>query len=76
MCGIAGIYGHDSKSADNLLTEMLDQMVHRGPDGEGTFVNSHIALGVRRIAIVEREHGHQPLYNERVDVAVVFNGDI
>lgn len=75
MCGIAGI--RDERGADEgLVRAMTERLRHRGPDGEGFFSDDGVALGMRRLAIIDPEHGHQPLYNERRDIAVVFNGEL
>src|SRR4051794_32476767 len=76
MCGIAGIYSPGEAVSPELVREMVGQMVHRGPDGDGYHEEPELALGMRRLAIIDPEHGHQPLYNERRDIAVVFNGEI
>jgi asparagine synthase (glutamine-hydrolysing) len=55
---------------------MCASLVHRGPDDEGSFVGPEIALGMRRLSIIDVEGGHQPIYNEDRSVVVVFNGEI
>jgi asparagine synthase (glutamine-hydrolysing) len=55
---------------------MTARLAHRGPDGEGYRSNDRVALGMRRLAIIDPECGHQPLLNEAEDVIVVFNGEI
>ncbi len=72
MCGIAGFTGCDR----DLLTRMLDSMVHRGPDGFGVEVNQHISMGMRRLAIVDIDGGNQPLYSEDRGLALINNGEI
>ena len=76
MCGIAGIYAPGGEVAEELLRAMTAAVVHRGPDGEGHHLEPGIGLGMRRLAIIDPAHGHQPLYNEERDVVVVFNGEI
>ncbi len=76
VCGIAGIHSPSGEPSRELLAAMVAAQEHRGPDGEGRYHGSEIALGVRRLAIVDLEHGDQPLYDERRTVAVVFNGEI
>lgn len=71
MCGIAGFSGADPE----LLDRMLDSILHRGPDGSGTEVNDRWSLGMRRLAIVDPEQGHQPIYGDS-GVCLVFNGEI
>jgi asparagine synthase (glutamine-hydrolysing) len=76
VCGIAGIHAPGAEVAPDLLSAMTETMYHRGPDGEGHHLEPGIALGMRRLAIIDPEHGNQPLYNEAGDVVVVFNGEI
>jgi asparagine synthase (glutamine-hydrolysing) len=55
---------------------MMEPMHHRGPDDEGLFVDDSVALGMRRLSIIDLAGGHQPVFNEDRTVAVVFNGEI
>ena len=54
---------------------MLDTIVHRGPDDSGTYVNNRLAMGMRRLSIIDVDGGHQPIRNESGDVVIVFNGE-
>jgi asparagine synthase (glutamine-hydrolysing) len=76
MCGIAGIYEGPAAVDPTIVRAMVSELLHRGPDGEGFYLDDGIALGMCRLAIIDVEHGHQPLMNERGDVVVVFNGEI
>ena len=78
MCGIAGWLASDPRAPVERTTveRMLATLVHRGPDGEGVFTEPGIGLGTRRLAIVDLEHGAQPLANEDGSVVVVCNGEI
>jgi len=76
MCGYVGFTNTIGESAPEVLTAMMDKIVHRGPDSHGQFVNDDIALGFRRLSIIDLEAGHQPLYNEDNTLAMVFNGEI
>lgn len=78
MCGIAGIFNTRSKSEidSNLLERMRDALVHRGPDGAGSFVDPGVGLGHRRLSIIDVSAGQQPLFNEDHSVVVVYNGEI
>ncbi len=77
MCGICGTWGESSPAAgDRRLGTMLDTIVHRGPDGEGRLVRTGVALGMRRLAIIDLAGGDQPIHNEDGSVGVVFNGEI
>jgi len=73
MCGIAGQLGSPDTQ---LLKSMLNSIRHRGPDDEGIFSDDLVALGARRLAIVDIEHGNQPMHNEEETVWVIFNGEI
>jgi asparagine synthase (glutamine-hydrolysing) len=81
MCGIAGFfYSKDTiqnrQAALAQVQEMTDAIAHRGPDGEGHFIGSHVSFGHRRLAIIDLHSGQQPLFNEDREVCVVFNGEI
>lgn len=77
MCGIAGILhrGH-TPDAPARVKRMADSIPHRGPDDEGFWCDGDVALGFRRLSIVDLETGHQPMSNEDGSVWVVFNGEI
>ncbi|HMP90921.1 MAG TPA: asparagine synthase (glutamine-hydrolyzing) [Kiritimatiellia bacterium] len=76
MCGIAGIVSYNSSPDSALLDCMLKAMVHRGPDDEGCLVEGPVAMGMRRLSIIDLAGGHQPISNEDRAVSVVFNGEI
>src|SRR5208283_4863036 len=77
MCGICGIIGStEPEPTQNVIRQMLGQMHHRGPDDEGIFVDESVALGMRRLSIIDLGGGHQPVFNEDRTVVVVFNGEI
>jgi asparagine synthase (glutamine-hydrolysing) len=81
MCGITGWANLNSRTsppegAEELLHAMCERMVHRGPDSEGLMVASGVALGMRRLAIIDLVTGEQPVYNEDRSVAVILNGEI
>jgi asparagine synthase (glutamine-hydrolysing) len=73
MCGIAGILTPGSKSA---IKEMTQALVHRGPDGSGYYEDGQVALGHRRLSIIDLEGGRQPISNERGDIVLICNGEI
>jgi asparagine synthase (glutamine-hydrolysing) len=58
------------------IHSMTDRLRHRGPDGGGVFTDAHAALGHRRLAIIDRAGGHQPMENEDGSVWIVFNGEV
>ena len=83
MCGIAGFvessrttspFGPDRSRA--LVHRMCDVIRHRGPDDEGVWVDEGVALGMRRLSIIDLSTGHQPIHNEDRTVWIVFNGEI
>ena len=77
MCGICGVIGStDPEPTQSVVRQMLGQMHHRGPDDEGIFVDDSVALGMRRLSIIDLCGGHQPVFNEDRTVVVVFNGEI
>ena len=75
MCGIVGIISKEEKK-DVLIKKMADRIKHRGPDGEGYYVDKMVALGHRRLAIIDISAGAQPMFNESDNIVVVFNGEI
>ena len=81
MCGITGWANLNSHTpppdgAQELLHAMCERMVHRGPDSEGLFVTTGVALGMRRLAIIDLVTGEQPAFNEDKSIAVILNGEI
>ena len=78
MCGIAGIVHFDTtKPVDRpLLEKMTDVLSHRGPDGRGFYVDGHIGLGHRRLAIIDLTTGDQPKLSADENLVIVFNGEI
>ena len=75
MCGIAGFIS-PARADAAALAPMLVRIAHRGPDGQGTFVEGPAALGHCRLAIIDLQGGAQPLYSEDKNFVVVFNGEI
>ncbi len=78
MCGIAGYVNVDpSQPADpEVVRSMTGSLVHRGPDDEGFHVQGGVALGMRRLAIIDLQTGRQPIANEDGSVWIVFNGEV
>lgn len=79
MCGIAGFINFGGLSADDArprVRRMTDAIRHRGPDADGHFVDSHAALGHRRLAIIDLSTGDQPMAAADGQVQIVFNGEI
>lgn len=76
MCGFTGFVG-EVGDREQVLMNMMDTIVHRGPDSEGKFVDDVAALGFRRLSIIDLSAvGDQPLYNEDRSMVLVFNGEI
>ncbi|MFA6321116.1 MAG: asparagine synthase (glutamine-hydrolyzing) [Candidatus Omnitrophota bacterium] len=78
MCGICG-YTHFDKSrhaSEAILNSMMDAIVHRGPDDKGVYVKGSVALGHRRLSIIDLETGHQPISNTDGSIVIVYNGEV
>ena len=78
MCGICGIAlpdGSGRRLDRELLTRMRDELLHRGPDGEGLFLDRGIGLGHRRLSIVDVAHGAQPMAGADGALQIVYNGE-
>ncbi len=78
MCGIAGVIHRDrSHTVDqSIVRAMMASLSHRGPDGEGLWGEGPVALGHKRLSIIDLEAGHQPMANEDESIWIVFNGEI
>ena len=76
MCGICGVAGGDPSAGRELVDRMCEAMVHRGPDDAGSVSLDGVALGMRRLSIIDIEGGAQPMHNEDSTVWVVQNGEI
>src|SRR5438132_7170745 len=78
MCGIAGILFYDrSRTPDRGLIEAMNRaLIHRGPNDEGVYLDGPVALGTRRLSIIDRASGHQPMCNEDGTVWITYNGEI
>lgn len=77
MCGICGILNYNGQDTGEVIKKMTGMMAHRGPDDEGTWHNHIIALGQRRLSIIDlSEAGHQPMWTNDKRYVIVFNGEI
>lgn len=80
MCGINGFIQfrqrRDKSTLYNIVHEMNDRIIHRGPDKEGIYADNSCALGMRRLSIIDLNNGYQPIWNENYTAMVVFNGEI
>lgn len=76
MCGITGIIRYNSFIDVNEITSMNESIAHRGPDGEGVFIKDNIALGHRRLSIIDLEGGKQPMQYDSENLTITYNGEI
>src|SRR2546426_12322543 len=77
MCGICGIYSFKGEPVySDLLERMTSALKHRGPDGAGRYISGGVALGHRRLSIIDIEGGAQPITNEDESLHLIFNGEI
>lgn len=75
MCGICGFTG-EIVDQSNIVRRMADVITHRGPDSDGYYTDDKIAMGFRRLSIIDLDAGHQPIYNEDKSMVLTFNGEI
>lgn len=75
MCGFVG-FTNPAENAEAILQEMMDRIVHRGPDSSGKYLDDKVALGFRRLSIIDLAGGDQPLFNEDANLVLLFNGEI
>jgi len=81
MCGIAGIVLRErnpvaAEAAAGVVRRMMDRLAHRGPDGDGLWRSDGCVLGHRRLAIIDREGGRQPMGNEDGSIVITYNGEV
>jgi hypothetical protein len=77
VCGIAGIVRWDGQPVrEDEIRAMCGVMAHRGPDDEGVYIGDGVAIGMRRLSIIDLSNGFQPISNEDGSVWIVFNGEI
>ena len=74
MCGFVGYYGPGGDAA--MLQGMNACQAHRGPDGEGTFVEGPVGLGHRRLSIIDIAHGQQPMSTRDGRYTIAYNGEV
>ena len=76
MCGLCGFTG-EVIDRDAVIKNMTDKITHRGPDSSGIFTDDSIAMGFRRLSIIDiAATGNQPIYNENKTLVLMFNGEI
>lgn len=78
MCGIAGLYksNGDNRELNDDIKKMTSCLRHRGPDDYGYYIGPKIALGHRRLSIIDLKTGHQPIFNEDRSKCIIYNGEI
>lgn len=75
MCGLCGFTGQIARK-DEIIKSMTDVITHRGPDSSGVYTDGDIAMGFRRLSIIDLSGGGQPIYNEDKTFVLMFNGEI
>lgn len=76
MCGFVGFVDNKKYDKKQVITAMSNKIIHRGPDSAGFYVDDKIALGFRRLSIIDLDGGSQPIFNEDKSMVIVFNGEI
>lgn len=77
MCGIVGFIDQNNEALKkDIIKKMAERIAHRGPDYQGLYVSGDVALGHRRLSIIDLSTGNQPIYNEDKSILVIFNGEI
>ncbi len=77
MCGIVGFWDNlPKKPKTKIIKQMAEKINHRGPDEEGYYCNKDVALGHKRLAIIDLENGQEPMINDDQTLVLIFNGEI
>ena len=77
MCGFVGFTNTiGAINCESILDKMMNRIIHRGPDSSGKFLNKDIAIGFRRLSIIDISEGNQPMFNENNSLVLIFNGEI
>jgi asparagine synthase (glutamine-hydrolysing) len=77
MCGIVGVAGEIGRDeALSVVARMNESITHRGPDDEGSWAEDGFGFGMRRLSIIDLAGGHQPMWDARTGLGVVFNGEV
>ncbi len=76
MCGIAGLINNNEKVENIILDKMLKSIAHRGPDGDGCYIDGNVGLAHKRLSIIDPQGGQQPMCNENGTVWITFNGAV
>ena len=75
MCGFVG-FTNTIDCNESILDKRMNRIIHRGPDSSGKYLNKDIAIGFRRLSIIDISEGNQPMFNENNSLVLVFNGEI
>ncbi|MBR3538460.1 MAG: asparagine synthase (glutamine-hydrolyzing), partial [Eubacterium sp.] len=76
MCGFAGYFGTGDYDREQVVKAMSERIKHRGPDADGIFVDDQVALGFRRLSIIDLDLGIQPMHSADDRYVICFNGEI
>lgn len=76
MCGIVGFFDKTVVNKEAVIGDMMESIKHRGPNSSGEFIDGDMALGFRRLSIIDINSGMQPIFNEDRSKAIIFNGEI
>ncbi|MCX6701685.1 MAG: asparagine synthase (glutamine-hydrolyzing), partial [Candidatus Zambryskibacteria bacterium] len=76
MCGIAGILNPKIQEKERVIGDMIAKIIHRGPDDDGFYIDNNVALGMRRLSIIDLSTGRQPVSSENGNLLIFFNGEI
>jgi asparagine synthase (glutamine-hydrolysing) len=77
MCGIVGLAGRFNKEKLSVAVRAMTEAIeHRGPDDEGVWVGEDFAFGMRRLSIIDLAGGHQPMWDSRTGIGIVYNGEV
>ncbi len=77
MCGFVGFLDSNiSYSSENIVRDMADRIIHRGPDSDGYFCEKNVGMGFRRLSIIDLSNGGQPIYNEDKNLVITYNGEV
>lgn len=75
MCGIVGFINKEDNK-EKIIKTMTDKLIHRGPDGEGYYCDELVALGHRRLSIIDLKTGAQPMFSQEGSLVLIYNGEI
>ncbi|MFZ2523264.1 MAG: asparagine synthase (glutamine-hydrolyzing), partial [Minisyncoccia bacterium] len=76
MCGVTGIIDKNLENKESVIQKMTDRIAHRGPDDQGFFIDRNVALGMRRLSIIDLSSGKQPVVSDDGRYLIFFNGEI